>query len=92
MKNFQKLRQNRRARYNLAEPKIDIKNRYIAVIRQKVAKNKGVQKQLKVAFNIEKSLPIAVTQSGNNLIAASRLVTAILNVRKTFAGMLLAVI
>ena len=92
MKNFLKLRQNRRARYNLAKPKIDIKNRYIAVVRQKFAKNKGVQKQLKVAFNIDKSLPIAVTQSGINLTAASRLVTVILNIRKNFAGMLLGVI
>ena len=66
VKNFLKLKRNRRARYNLAEPKIDIENRYIAVIRQKLAKNKGVQKQLKVAFNIDKSLPIAVTQSGIN--------------------------
>ena len=92
VKNFQKLRRNRRARYNLAEPKIDMKNRYIAVIRQKLAKNKGVQKQLKVAFNIDKSLPIAVTQSGINLIAARKLVTVILNIRKNFAGMLLGVI
>ena len=38
------------------------------------------------------SLPIAVTQSGINLIAAKRLVTVILNIRKTFAGMLLGVI
>uniref|UniRef100_A0A1X7TYC2 Uncharacterized protein n=1 Tax=Amphimedon queenslandica TaxID=400682 RepID=A0A1X7TYC2_AMPQE len=91
-KNFQKLRQKRRARYNLAEPKIDLKNRYIAIIRQKLAKNKGVQKQLKVAFNIDKSLPIAVMQSGINLIAARRLVTVILNIRRHFAGMLLGVI
>uniref|UniRef100_A0A1X7SNB1 Uncharacterized protein n=1 Tax=Amphimedon queenslandica TaxID=400682 RepID=A0A1X7SNB1_AMPQE len=62
-KNFLKLRRNRRARYNLAEPKIDLKNRYIAIIRQKLAKNIGVQKQLKVAFDIDKSLPIAVMQS-----------------------------
>ena len=47
---------------------------------------------MKVAFNIDKSLPIAVTQSGINLIAARRLVTVILNIHKTFAGMLLGVI
>uniref|UniRef100_A0A1X7T965 Uncharacterized protein n=1 Tax=Amphimedon queenslandica TaxID=400682 RepID=A0A1X7T965_AMPQE len=69
LKNFLKLRQNRRARYNLAEPKIDTRNRYIAIIRQKLAKNKGVQKQLKVAFDIDKSLPIAVMQSDDDDLA-----------------------
>ena len=47
---------------------------------------------MKVAFDVDKSLPISVTQSGINLIASRRLVNIILNVRKHFAGVLLRVI
>uniref|UniRef100_A0A1X7TCK8 Uncharacterized protein n=1 Tax=Amphimedon queenslandica TaxID=400682 RepID=A0A1X7TCK8_AMPQE len=81
-KNATRLKQNRRARYafNLSEPKQDIKQKYISLIRQKLAKNVGVQKQLKVVFSVDKSLPIAVTQSGINLIASRRLVNLILNI------------
>ena len=88
------LKQNRRARYalNLTEPKQETKQKYIAFIRDKLAKNDGVQKQLKVAFNVDKSIPLFVTQSGINLIASRRLVNLILNIRKHFAGLLLGVI
>ena len=93
-KNATQLKQNRRVRYalNLSEPKQETKQRYIALIRDKLAKNVGVQKQLKVAFDVDKSLPISVTQSGIILIASRRLVNIILNVRKHFAGLLLGVI
>ena len=47
---------------------------------------------MKVAFTIDKSLPIAVTQSGINLIAARTLVTVILKMCKNFVVMLLGVI
>uniref|UniRef100_A0A1X7TPG9 USP domain-containing protein n=1 Tax=Amphimedon queenslandica TaxID=400682 RepID=A0A1X7TPG9_AMPQE len=93
-KNATRLKQNRRARYalKLTEPKLEAKQKYISLIRGKLAKNVGVQKQLKVAFSFDKSLPIAVTQSGINLIASRRLVNLILNIRKHFAGLLLRVI
>ena len=93
-KNATQLKKSRRARYalNLSEPKQDMKQKYIALIRDKLAKNVGVQKQLKVSFDVNKSLPISVTQSGINLIASRRLVNLILNVRKHFAGLFLGVI
>ena len=76
----------------MSEPKQDTKLKYIALIRDKLAKNIGVQKQWKVTFSVDKSLPISVTQSGINLIASRRLVNLILNIRKHFAGLLLGVI
>ena len=93
-KNSKKLKENKRARYalNLSEPKHDMKQKYIALIRKRLEKNDGVQKQLKVAFNVDCSLPIRVTQSGINLMASRRLVNLILSVRKHCAGLLLGVI
>ena len=58
-KNVTQLKQSRMARYalNLSEPKQDTKLKYIALIRDKLAKNTGIQKQFKVAFSVDKSLP-----------------------------------
>ena len=69
-----------------------MKQKYIALIRKGLEKNDGVQKQLKVTFNVDSSLPIRVSQSGINLIASGRLVNLILNIRKHCAGLLLGVI
>ena len=93
-KNATRLKQIRRAKYalNLTEPKQETKNKYTALIRDKLAENVGVQKQLKVTFSVDKSLPNSVTQSGINLIASRRLVNLILNIRKHCAGLFFGVI
>ena len=69
-----------------------MKQKYTALIRKRLEKNDRVLKQLKVAFNVDFSLPIRVTQSGINLMASRRLVNIILSVLKHCAGLLLGVI
>uniref|UniRef100_A0A1X7SM00 Uncharacterized protein n=1 Tax=Amphimedon queenslandica TaxID=400682 RepID=A0A1X7SM00_AMPQE len=86
-KNATQLKRNIRAGYalKLTEPKLEIKQKYISLIRPKLAKNVGIQKQLKVAFSVDKSLPFSVTQSGINLIASRRLVNLILNIHQALS-------
>ena len=97
MQNKQKLSSERRARYALTEPKLDMKQMYVKLIKQRIAQKPSLRRKLLNAFKsackplAEKIKTSKLTYAVSS-IASRRLLQRVLKVRKQNVGELLGCI
>ena len=97
MQNKQKLLPERRARYALTEPKLDTKQLYVKLIKQKIAEKPSLRHKLLNAFKsarkpLAEKIKISKLAYAVSSIASRRLLQRVLKVRKQTVGELLGCI